>query len=583
MEYKNENKIDSTNSVQVCQNCKKDFTIEPDDFGFYEKMNVPPPTFCPECRLIRRLAWRNERSLYNRECSLCKKKIVSIYNEELSMPVYCEKCWWGDGWDSTEYGAEYDFSRPFFVQLFELRRRVPALNLFSFMNINSPYCNMTNDFKNCYLVHDGTFSENVSYGSGVFSCKESQDLTMTRKCELCYELVTCINCYQTFFSQNCVDCVDVYFSHSLRNCNNCFGCTNLAGKSYCIFNEQYTKEEYEKKLKSFNLDSQKNIISLKEKIHDFWKKFPKKYYFGVRNVNVSGDYLENSKNAKECFGAANLEDSKFCSFVSNGPVRTTYDFSHYGDNIELAYECLQCGDGVSNIRGGWGVWTSSRNVNYCITSPGVSDVFGCVALKKKKYCILNKQYTKEEYGELFPKIIKHMNDMPYVDKEGRIYKYGEFFPFELSLFGYNETTAYEYFPLTKEQALEKGYRWCDKAERGYSITKKPENIPDSITDVDDSILGEVVACEHSGKCNENCMTAFRISAEDLKFHRRLNLPLPRLCPNCRHYQRVELRNPLKLWHRKCMNKGCQNEFETSYAPERPEIIYCEKCYNKEVY
>jgi hypothetical protein len=411
-----------------CQNCKKDFEITPDDFGFYKKMDVPPPTFCPECRLIRRLAWRNERSLYNRECSLCKKKIVSIYNEESSMPVYCEKCWWGDDWDSTEYGTEYDFSRPFFEQLFELRRRVPALNLFSFMNVNSPYCNMTNDLKNCYLAHDGTFSENVSYGSGVFFCKESQDLTMTRKCELCYELVTCINCYQTFFSQNCIDCVDVYFSHSLRNCNNCFSCTNLVGKSYCIFNEQYTKEEYEEKLKSFGLGSHKNIILLKNKAYEFWKEFPKKYYFGVRNINVSGDYLENSKNAKECFGAANLEDSKFCSFVSNGPVRTTYDFTHYGDNIELAYECLQCGDGVNNIRGGWGVWTSSQNVNYCITSPGVSDVFGCVALKKKKYCILNKQYTKEEYEELLPKIIKHMNDMPYVDKKGRVYKYGEFFP-----------------------------------------------------------------------------------------------------------------------------------------------------------
>jgi RNA polymerase subunit RPABC4/transcription elongation factor Spt4 len=33
-----------------CQNCKKDFNIEPDDFSFYEKMKVPVPTWCPECR-----------------------------------------------------------------------------------------------------------------------------------------------------------------------------------------------------------------------------------------------------------------------------------------------------------------------------------------------------------------------------------------------------------------------------------------------------------------------------------------------------------------------------------------------------
>ncbi|MFH1193084.1 MAG: hypothetical protein V1656_02080 [Candidatus Jorgensenbacteria bacterium] len=27
---------------------------------------------------------------------------------------------------------------------------------------------------------------------------------------------------------------------------------------------------------------------------------------------------------------------------------------------------------------------------------------------------------------------------------------------------------------------------------------------------------------------------------------------------------------------------CPNEFETSYAPERKEIVYCESCYNAEV-
>ena len=68
---------------RVCQNCKNDFVIELDDFGFYEKMKVPPPTFCPNCRAQRRFMWRNERSLYKRPCSLCKKilfpYIVKIY------------------------------------------------------------------------------------------------------------------------------------------------------------------------------------------------------------------------------------------------------------------------------------------------------------------------------------------------------------------------------------------------------------------------------------------------------------------------------------------------------------------------
>ena len=62
-------------------------------------------------------------------------------------------------------------------------------------------------------------------------------------------------------------------------------------------------------------------------------------------------------------------------------------------------------------------------------------------MRNNSYCILNKQYTKEEYEALVSKIIEQMNTMPYVDKNGVTYKYGEFFPIELSPFGYNETVA----------------------------------------------------------------------------------------------------------------------------------------------
>ena len=571
--------------TKTCQNCKIKFVIEKDDFGFYEKMQVPIPTFCPYCRLQRRLAWRNERGLHHRECNLCGKKIISIYNKDFNNIVYCDKCWWSDKWEALDYAEDIDFSKPFLVQLFELFRKVPVPNLFAFGTtmINSQYCNMANDMRNCYLLHDGTFDENVSYGSGAFYDKDSQDITMARKCELCYEIVTCINCYQTLFSQNCEDCVGVYFSYGLRGCNNCFGCVNLHKSSYHIFNKPYSKEEYEKKLKSFKLDSYENITLLKNEAHKFWEKFPKKYYFGVQNLNVTGDYLERSKNAKLCFGAANLEDSKFCSFVSNGPVKTTYDFTHYGDNIELVYECLQSGDGIYHTKFGWGNWMNTNNADYSITVPGSSYIFGCIGLKKKKYCILNKQYSKEEYEKLITKILKHMSDMPYVDKKGIEYRYGEFFPIELSPFGYNETTAQEYFFLDQKKIKENGFNWREYDKRDYEITKKSEEIPDSITEVNDSILNEIITCEHQANCQENCMTAFRILPEDLKFYRRMNLPLPRLCPNCRHYQRLKQRNPLKLWHRKCMKEGCTNEFETSYAPNRPEIVYCEKCYQQEVY
>lgn len=233
---------------------------------------------------------------------------------------------------------------------------------------------------------------------------------------------------------------------------------------------------------------------------------------------------------------------------------------------------------------------NSARVYYSYNCISCYDIFGCVGLRNKQFCILNKQYTKEQYEELVPKIIEHMNVMPYVGKKGRVYKYGEFFPAELSPFGYNETIAQEYYPLTKEQAVEQGYHWKDQEEKKYQIDTLSENLPDHINDVLDDIVGKVIECAHKGECNEQCTKAFKLIPQELQFYKKMNLPLPRLCHNCRHYERLARKNPLKLWHRQCMcdksNHGhdgkCPNEFETSYAPDRPEIIYCEQCYNSEV-
>jgi len=201
--------------------------------------------------------------------------------------------------------------------------------------------------------------------------------------------------------------------------------------------------------------------------------------------------------------------------------------------------------------------------------------------------------------------IEHMNTMPYIDKKDRTYKYGEFFPPGLSPFAYNETIAQEYFSLTREQAIEQGYRWKDPEEKDRpKPTIKAEDLPDHIKDVSDSVTREVIECANAHKDTmSQCTKVFKIIPQESEFYRKMNIPLPRLCPNCRHFQRIKQRNPLKLWKRQCQCAGetsdnglyknttehphgkshCQNEFYTAYSSDRPEIIYCEECYKKEVY
>jgi len=176
-----------------------------------------------------------------------------------------------------------------------------------------------------------------------------------------------------------------------------------------------------------------------------------------------------------------------------------------------------------------------------------------------------------------------MNEHPYINKNNIIYKYGEFFPTEMSPFCYNETVANDNYPLTKDEAEKVGFRWKDKEDRNYIPTIRSNEIHDNIKNVSDNIINEIIECEHKGLCNDRCSTAFRIIKDELTFYKRFNIPIPHLCYGCRYSERFRQRNPLKLWHRACMKPNCPNTFETSYSPDRPEIIYCEKCYQQEVY
>ena len=585
-----------------CQNCKKDFVIEPDDFLFYEKMKVPAPTFCPQCRARRRFAARDFRVMYKRKCDWSGEDIFSIFPQSSPYKVYERGVWWSDKWDAIEYGQDYDFSRPFFEQLKELSLKVPQPSQTTWSLVDSEYCAGSNNMKNCYLAFVCTFCEDCMYSSLINNTKNSLDVTRTESSDGCYESFGLIKSYKTFFSSDCEDCVDVWFSKNLQGCMNCVGCANLRNKQYHIFNQPYSKGEYEKKLLEFDFGSFQNLEKFAKQVEEFFSKNIVRYDHGKHNSNVSGDYINNSKNVRDSYYVIGGEDCRYVQYLMTPSTKDCMDFSLWGQNSELMYEVSSSGQDSSRIKLSYRTYIGSRECTYCMQCSSSSNIFGCVGLQKKQYCILNKQYTKEEYEALIPKIIEHMNTMPYNNKKGIAYKYGEFFPPELSIFSYNDTLAFSHFPITKEDALAEGYSWNDPEEKDYKITFEAGLIADHIKDVTDQILSEAIGCAHKGQCSDRCTSAFRITKQELNFYRSNNIPIPRLCHNCRHAKRVKNKNSLNLWHRKCDCNGqkasngiyqnqtrhshgenkCSNEFETPYTLDSSEIVYCEQCYNSEV-
>ncbi len=583
--------------TKICQNCRSEFTIEPDDFAFYERIRVPVPTFCPECREERRIAWRNERALYKRKCDSCGESVVSRVSHDKSYPMYCKKCWWSDKWHAESYGKEYDFSRSFFEQFKELLYEVPHISILNLNTVNSEWVNQETDDKNCYLNVGGHYNENSAYNTYALYTKESLDNFWLLNTDLAYENINCERCYRIVGSRDCFDSQNLVFSFDCRNCSNCVGCAGLRNKQYHVFNVPYSKEAYEQFLKENSFGTWSDFSKLKEKAEAFWLTIPHRFASILKSVHVSGNYVTNSKNAYECWNLENTEDSK--SLYLAGWIKDSYDESAHGAS-ELSYECAS-GGGVYNSKfltfcmsGDPLKKIHSSDIEYCYLVIDSKNCFGCVNMRNGEYCILNKKYAKEEYEALVPKIKEHMMDMPYEGKNGRVYRYGEFFPIELSPYGYNETAAQDYYPLTKDETLARGYEWSDYESETKSEFYEYE-ITDDIRNVGDDVLQKILKCERKGK-------PYRIVPQELEFYRRMNLPIPRISPLERHNARMKKLLPRKLFERICECKGseaakngyknttlhqhgagkCGMEIKTPYSPDRPELVYCEQCYQAEI-
>ena len=579
-----------------CQNCKKDFVIEQEDFNFYEKIQVPPPTFCWECRYRRRAIWRNLRYLTKGLDTMTGKEIFMCINPKAGIPVYEFGYWNSDNWDAIAYGRDYNFSVNFFTQFKDLFYSVPFPAKTIQRDINSDYSNNCDDMKNTYLCFNATFIEDSAYSFNVSNLKNCFDMTACYNSEFCYQNVRVDKSYHTIGSLMSDNCVDVFFSKDCIGCNNCFGCVNLRNSSYQIFNEQYTKEEYFKKIKSFNLNTWRGFFDARKKAEEFWCNFPIKYMLGFRNHDVTGEDIKDSKNVICSYSIKGGENLKYVQDASFGGASNSYDFTSWGLNVSQLYECLVSGENLFKLKFCYCCYPECQELDYCIQMRRCKNCFGCVGLRDKEYCVFNKQYSKEEYFSVVEKIKRHMDEIPYVDKMGNIYKYGEFFPAELSPFAYNETLLNDHFPSNKEEVEKLGFLWRDVDKKEYQITINASDLPNSINETNESITKEIIKCQ-------DCAKVYRILLGEYNFLKNFNIPLPRTCIDCRFFRRQKFIAPPKFRKTECMcsggyssnlkykntkehdfhkNEKCVNLFETSYNIEK-DIIYCEECYKKEVF
>lgn len=408
-----------------------------------------------------------------------------------------------------------------FVEDFrKLHMKLPQCGSWTRASENCDYGDITTTSKDCYMCFNSGGCEDAYYCEDSRSLTDCVDCMFCENCELCFECIDCDRLNNSNYCQDCHNSYDIYFSYDLRRCNNCIGCVGLRNKQYCIFNEQYSKEDYEKAIKELDFSDEKFIEKIYQNVEELKKKIPRMYVHQFDTTNCTGDYVYHSKNCHMCFDTRHTEDSGYI-YQANldmgakdsfdcGPIPTGMDlcydvaYSHYLFNCNHLYWC-------GNL----------KDSEWCVNCFESENLFGCNYLKTKQdgFYILNQKVDEDYYRKTTKEITKIL-------KEKRIY------------------TLYDL--INKD------------------LSKKSSNYKNS---------------ELYRKC-DICSKEFELVKQELDFYKKKNIDFPIYCPNCRANQRINLRNERIMYKRKC--DSCKKSLISTYSYDSKYIVFCLPCYWKNI-
>lgn len=259
--------------------------------------------------------------------------------------------------------------------------------------------------KNAFFCFEDAYCEDIIFLFDSYKAKDCYDGDYIIQSEGCYDSVDTLECFNCTYLIFCERLYDSHFCWDCRDSNNLFGCIHLQYKEYCVFNRQYTKEEYLKKVEELKKRPYEENLADMRKLA---LQFPVTTTIMARCEN--SDYCNqvfNSENLYLCFDSAHSEDSAYLYDAHHNKYCFDMTQSHWSefcyentdcDHLNSCYDMRDC-DHMSD----------SAFSEYCSNS---NHLFGCIALKNQQYCILNKQYTSEEYDKQVQEIMASLKTHP---------------------------------------------------------------------------------------------------------------------------------------------------------------------------
>jgi hypothetical protein len=516
----------------IIQNCRItgiDFTISDQELELIKKLPelnpalegqiLPLPTVHPFEALRRMYVFGCLRHIFKDKSCISGQSILTRFNPAIGTKV-CTTDEFFDVVDNCDVGQSYDFKRPFFDQWYEVFRN----SIFSPLNKSncedSDYVNGALNLKGCYLCFAMWDSQDCQYCVTALSCRDCIDLCYSFGCELCYSGNNLTRCYEVQESTDCSDCQSSFGLYGCSNCQNCYGCVGLNRAQYCIFNQQVSREAY----LEFILDRDLASYASRKKAIQECDLFSKEQKYQANTISISdratGAYIERCEDVEE---VNNCVSSRFSGYLIIGQdahycyrglgVKSSFTYHCHGFDSSNNYFCYTPRGGGNNVY-------SAFLYNNC------TDCFGCSSLTKKSYCILNKQYSKDEYFDLVPRIIAHMKSTG---------EWGEWFPIEYAPHYYEEGSWAEFMKdIPREVALARGYKMLPVSGELKNL-EAITDLPDRLTpEVIPALIAKPIRCPKTGKL-------FNLQKRELEFYLRMQIPVPRVHWNERMQERINSR------------------------------------------
>lgn len=374
--------------------------------------------------------------------------MVSRFPETERMPeVMKYSDYYNQSWEEYLNGIDYDSSKNLFENYAELRKSVKGINMINFFHSeNSEYADVVSKWKNIYLsafIVNGDEDVMYSFGVNDESKRVLNSAIISDHSENIYFSLAVQHSFQVFYSRFINNSSDIWLSTNLIWCTHCIACHDLENSSYCIENTQYEKDEYMIKKDEYLKDKDGYHKSYTDLIRKRWKH--------LASANITWSYAVESED---------IEWAHFTYRISSW--RNIFNVWGF-ESCQNIYDVFNWwGPSLQDIYAVNGIAINSEN---CYTSchvPNCNTVFysyylescsfciWCIGLQNKSYCILNKQYTKDEWELKANEIFSQM------EKEDVLW---DFFPGSLNPFYFNDTMGWILWNFTKDEVESEGYMW----------------------------------------------------------------------------------------------------------------------------